>query len=61
MLILRGNCYLELVMEISMITILAVATLLPGGLVQCPERVLVGTSEDEEATLLQFRKKGGGA
>ena len=48
-------------MKNSMNTILAVATLLPGGLVQCPERVLVGTSEDEEATLRQFRQKGGGA
>ena len=61
MLILRVNCQLELVMKNSMNTILAVATLLPGGLVQCPERVLVGTSEDEEATLRQFRQKGGGA
>ena len=61
MLILRGNCYLELVMEISMITILAVATLLPGGCSRCTDKVLVGTSEDGKLTLCQFRQKGGGA
>lgn len=42
-------------------TILAVAMLLRGGCGQCPDQVLVGTSEDGKLTLCQFRQKGGGA
>lgn len=42
-------------------TILAVATLLLGGWWRFPDKVPVRTSEDEEATLRQWRKKGGGA
>lgn len=48
-------------MEISMITILAVATLLLGGWWRFPDQVLVGTSKDGKLTLCQFRQKGGGA
>lgn len=61
MLILRVNCQLELVMENSMNTILAVATLLLGGWWRFPDKAPVRASEDDEAVLRHGRKKGGGA